>query len=166
MLVNWGKKSKLKSMLVNTYFQTLRPIICQHSQPMRSYILLSLFSIKDIKIDPYRWLLQYSDVIMGAMASHGEHHECLLNRSFRRRSKKQTKPPRHWPLCGEFTVTGEFPAQMASNAENCSIWWRHHLICSTGHRPLTRNRSSVRISCSGLDASVDCGDQYSLQIWS
>ena len=23
-------------------------------------------------------------------------------------------------------VTGEFPAQMASNAENDSIWWRHH----------------------------------------
>ena len=23
-------------------------------------------------------------------------------------------------------VTGEFPAQRASNAENISIWWRHH----------------------------------------
>ena len=22
--------------------------------------------------------------------------------------------------------SGEFPAQMASNAENISIWWRHH----------------------------------------
>ena len=22
--------------------------------------------------------------------------------------------------------TGEFPAQMASNVENVSIWWRHH----------------------------------------
>ena len=22
--------------------------------------------------------------------------------------------------------SGEFPAQMASNAENVSIWWRHH----------------------------------------
>ena len=29
-------------------------------------------------------------------------------------------------LCGEFTVTSEFPAQMASNAENVPIWWRHH----------------------------------------
>ena len=25
-----------------------------------------------------------------------------------------------------FVGTGEFPAQMASNAENVSIWWRHH----------------------------------------
>ena len=23
-------------------------------------------------------------------------------------------------------MTGEFPAQRASNAENISIWWRHH----------------------------------------
>ena len=27
---------------------------------------------------------------------------------------------------GNFTGTGEFPAQRASNAENASIWWRHH----------------------------------------
>ena len=25
---------------------------------------------------------------------------------------------------------GEFPAQMASNAENASIWWRHHGLAS------------------------------------
>ena len=25
-------------------------------------------------------------------------------------------------------VTGEFPAQMASNAEKVSIWWCHHVI--------------------------------------
>ena len=24
--------------------------------------------------------------------------------------------------------TGEFPAEMASNAENVSIWWRHHVL--------------------------------------
>ena len=30
-------------------------------------------------------------------------------------------------LCaGNSAVTGEFPAQRASNAENVSIWWRHH----------------------------------------
>ena len=40
--------------------------------------------------------------------------------------KENIKAPRHWPLCGEFTGTGEFPAQKASYAENVSIWWRHH----------------------------------------
>ena len=44
--------------------------------------------------------------------------------------KENIKAPRHWPLCGDFTGTGEFPAQRASYAENVSIWWRHHYdIC-------------------------------------
>ena len=43
--------------------------------------------------------------------------------------KEYIKAPRHWPLCGEFTGTGEFPAQRASYAENVSIWWRHHEYC-------------------------------------
>ena len=42
--------------------------------------------------------------------------------------KENIKAPRHWHLCGEFTGTGEFPAQMVSNAENVSVWWRHHDI--------------------------------------
>ena len=29
---------------------------------------------------------------------------------------------------GNSPETGEFPAQMASYAENVSIWWRHHDI--------------------------------------
>ena len=36
---------------------------------------------------------------------------------------KKINAPRHWPLWGEFA--GEFLAQMASNAENVSFWWRH-----------------------------------------
>ena len=42
--------------------------------------------------------------------------------------KENIKAPRHWPLCGE--LNGEFPAQMASNADNVSIWWRHHVDVS------------------------------------
>ena len=53
-------------------------------------------------------------------------HDCLLNRPFRRRSKKTSKL-RVTGLCaGNSPVTGEFPAQMGSNAENVSIWWHHH----------------------------------------
>ena len=29
-------------------------------------------------------------------------------------------------FAGKSPVTGEFPAQIASNAENFPIWWRHH----------------------------------------
>ena len=45
--------------------------------------------------------------------------------------------PCRWPLCGEFTGTGEFPAQMASNAESVSIWWRHHAANERWHYIIT-----------------------------
>ena len=37
------------------------------------------------------------------------------------------KAPRHWSFAGNSPLTGEFPAQMANNAENVPIWWRHCL---------------------------------------
>ena len=59
--------------------------------------------------------------------SNHQPYDCLLNRLFRRRSKKTSKL-RVTGLCaGNSPETGEFPAQMASNAENVSIWWRHHV---------------------------------------
>ena len=58
--------------------------------------------------------------------SNHQPRDCLLNRLFRRRSKKTPKL-RVTGLCvGNSPVTGEFPTLMASNAENVSIWWRHH----------------------------------------
>ena len=41
--------------------------------------------------------------------------------------KENIKVPRHGPLWGNSPGTGEFPAQMASNAENVSIWLCHHV---------------------------------------
>ena len=58
--------------------------------------------------------------------SNHQPRDCLLNRLFRCRSKKASKL-RVTGLCeGNSPVSGEFPAQRASNAENVSIWWRHH----------------------------------------
>ena len=57
-------------------------------------------------------------------------HGCFLNRLFRRRSTKTSKL-RFAGLCaGNSPRTGEFHAQMASNASNVSIWWRHHVNLS------------------------------------
>ena len=52
--------------------------------------------------------------------------DCLLNRLIRRLSKK-TSQFRVIGLCeGNPPVIGEFSSQRTSNAENVSIWWRHH----------------------------------------
>ena len=52
---------------------------------------------------------------------------CLLNCWFRRRSKKTSKL-RVSALCAGNQFAGDrwIPRTKASNAENVSIWWRHH----------------------------------------
>ena len=79
-------------------------------------------------------LAHYGDVIIDTMASqNNQPHHCLLNRLFGCRSKKTSKL-RVTDLCaGNSPGTGEFPAQMASNAENVSIWWSHHAIQIQDH---------------------------------
>ena len=58
--------------------------------------------------------------------SYHQSYHCLLNRLLSRKSNKILKL-RVTDLCaGNSPVAGEFPARMASNAENVSIWWRHH----------------------------------------
>ena len=53
--------------------------------------------------------------------------DCLLNRLFRRRSKKTSELRVIGFYEGNPLVTGGFPPQKASNAEKVSIWWRHHV---------------------------------------
>ena len=62
-------------------------------------ILLTISQHWFIKFSPLQWCHNEHDGI-----SNHWHLDCLLN-----------------PL---FRLTGEFPAQRASNAENVSIWWR------------------------------------------
>ena len=86
--------------------------------------------------------------------SNHQPHDCLLNRLFRRRSKKISKLCVTGLCAGNSPETGEFPAQMASNAENVSIWWRHPrggggvlgqvLDRDAPHRPLTRNATRIK----------------------
>ena len=53
----------------------------------------------------------------------------LFTQPFVQVQMKENTKPRVTGLCaGNSLVTGEFPAQMASNAENVSIWWRHREI--------------------------------------
>ena len=75
----------------------------------------------DVRCIPLRW--RHNG---GSSVSNHQPHDCLLNRLFRRRSKKTSKL-RVTGLCaGNSPGTGEFPAQMTSNAKKVSIWWRHH----------------------------------------
>ena len=71
------------------------------------------------------WPLHWRPNGRNSVSNH-QPHDCLFNRLFRRRSKETSKL-RVTGLCAVNSPgTGEFPAQMASNAVNVSIWWRHH----------------------------------------
>ena len=86
-------------------------------------ILVSCSSFR-LDLSPFadRWHSHFITLKLRHNERHGvSNHRrlhCLLNCCFRRRSKKTSK----------LRVTGYrwIPAQKASNAENVSIWWRHH----------------------------------------
>ena len=65
--------------------------------------------------------------------------------------KENIKALRHWPLCGNSTLTGDFLAQKSSNAENVSIWWRHHdkINLNAVSYP---SRSRYAIRCNGSES--------------
>ena len=67
----------------------------------------------------------YSDVIMGAIASKITSLMIVYSSVYSDADQRK-----YIGQCGQFTGTGKLPAQMASNAENVSIWWRHHVLCN------------------------------------
>ena len=82
------------------------------------------------------WMFRYRDVIMSSMASQ----ITSLNRLFGCRTKKTSKL-RFTCLCdGNSLVTGEFPTQRASNAEN-----NLHLMTSSWSCKLTCQRHDGRL---------------------
>ena len=101
--------------------QVCWPIYVSTNCIPRVMILSSLFTrLFQGNIGSSLWRLNGRDGV-----SNHQPHDCLFNRSVRCRSQKTSKL-RVTGLCeGNSPVTGEFPAQMASNAESVSIWWRH-----------------------------------------
>ena len=78
---------------------------------------------------------------------------CLLNRLFRRRSKKTSK------LCvtglceGNSPMTVEFPTQRASNAENVSIWCHH----------ISVEINACRSSCIRKKIMINAGPNFNVR---
>ena len=69
----------------------------------------------------------YNDVIKSAMASQITSLTIVYSTVCSRRRSQKLAKFCITGFCEENSpVTGEFPAQRASNAENVSIWWRHH----------------------------------------
>ena len=78
------------------------------------------------QVDKYT-TLQWRHIGRDGVSNH-QRFDCLFNRLLRRRSKtRQHQSSASLAFVrGNSPLTGEFPSQRASNAENVSIWWRHH----------------------------------------
>ena len=113
----------------------------------RLHIDICIFSISDMHT------LQWRHNGCDSVSNH-QPRDCLLYRLFRRRSKKTSKL-RVTGLCA--SATGEFPVQMASNAENVSIWWRHH---AGAGNPILTAISQTSLCCRMREANP-----ASLSLW-
>ena len=117
---------------------------CPHKMPLKCLWkwCTNMLQEKCFKGVSLRW--RHND---HAGVSNHQLHGCLLNRLFRRKSKKTSKL-RVTGLCaGNSPGTGEFPAQMASYAENISIWWRHHVQCEWVFMDPDKPRISMNSLC-------------------
>ena len=96
-------------------------------------------------VNPLQWRHNERDGVSNHWRLDG-----LLSRLFRRRAKKTLKLRVTSPCVVNSLVTGEYPSQRATNTENVTILWRHHVTChswfrevvmaiivkSSGHYPL------------------------------
>ena len=100
--------------------------------------------------------------------SNHQPHGCLLNRLFSRRSRKTSRLCVTGLCVGNSPGTGEFTAQMASNAENVSIWWRHQnsnlLFNATGLETWISECSIQAIICQFVSEILKRSSLYRLRV--
>ena len=81
-------------------------------------------------------VFHYDDVIMSTIASQITSLTIVYSTIYSGEDQSKHQSSASLAFCvGNSPGTGEFPAQMASNAENVSIWWRHH---ATERTPMIR----------------------------
>ena len=84
--------------------------------------------------------IHYGDVIMVAIASQITNLTIVYSTVYSdtHQRKHQSSASLAF-VCGNSPGTGEFPAQMASNAQNVSIWWRNRVCTLPCNRPQRKN---------------------------
>ena len=131
-----GQRLKLALLFVCPYYYYYPYIVAYNPFRIWYFILWNIISKENIlwwvhvshtKTKWFDIALRWRHNKLVGVSNH-QPHDCLYKRLFTRRSEETSKL-RVTGLCAENSpVTGEFPAQRASHAENVSIWWRHHVL--------------------------------------
>ena len=130
----------LKNLIQNTYLDIIFLKLLPHLSGGSNLVLICacLDRVPTLNIDKYSyWRACVTQLLWwlpntsqwghneGDDVSNHQPRHCLLNLFIQAQIKENIKL-RVTGLCaGNSPVTGEFSAQMASNAKNVSIWWRH-----------------------------------------
>ena len=117
--------------IIYEYFKPRRPFIPEalFNTYTKWMLYVSQIRLAAIQIDSYTTCgptsLQWRHNERAGVSNH-RRLDRLLNRLFRRGSKKISKLRVTGFREGNSSVTGQFPAQRSNNAENVSIWWLYH----------------------------------------
>ena len=104
-----------------TIFKTYMCSFIVVAIPIQAHLVRRLLLAEGI----LKWALQWRHNERDDV-SNSRRLDCFLNCLFRRRIKKTSKLRVTGLWEGNSPVTGEFPAERTSNAENFSIWWYHY----------------------------------------
>ena len=126
---NW-RKWVWKNRLQNDDHLTLTSMCCVSGNLIVVPPLSSLFSLQYRAITALYMPLKNAVTLQWRhngrdSVSNHESHDFLLNR-YSDADQRKHQSSTSLAFVGKSPGTGEFPAQMASYAENVSIWWRHH----------------------------------------
>ena len=81
-------------------------------------------------------IMKYTNIQFCERLGHGWQFHPLYSTIYSGADQKKTSKLHVTGFCeGNSPVTGEFPAQRASNAENIPIWWCHHVHDMMMHWP-------------------------------
>ena len=99
-----------------------------------------------------------NDVIMSAMASQITSLTIIYSTVYSKSRSKETSKPHVTGICaGDSPLAGELPAQMASNEEYVSIWWRHHALKKSFTKSVKRTCLTFSVNTVPYGARASAG---------
>ena len=114
----------------------------------------------------YAVYFHYNDIIMSAVASQITGFSIVYSTVVSDADQRKHQNSASMAFVGKSPVTREFPAQKASDAENVSIWWRHHVFGSFLRAPSVGAKSSeAQYRTANRRAGIMIGCHIGLWQW-
>ena len=116
----------VSEILVNTGF--FNGLLTYGTKPLPIPMLANINKILWHSFPGNIYQNHYGDVIMGVIASQITSLTSVYSTVYWDADQRKHQSSASLAFfVGNSPGTGEFPAQMVSNTENVSIWWRHHV---------------------------------------